>query len=117
MTTTTPQRVLLTGAGTGIARLAAISLAKVGHIVYASMRDPEGRNAEKAQSLRDAAAGSAGTMSIVELDVLSDQSPVDAVARIEDEVGGLDRVGRCALWDRDDDPHARGVHPGHRTLR
>ena len=90
MTTPTPQRVLLTGAGTGIARLAAISLAEDGHTVYASMRDPEGRNAEKAQSLRDAAEDSPGTISIVELDVLSDQSPVDTVARIEDEVGGLD---------------------------
>src|ERR1700744_1304475 len=90
MTTTAPQRVLLTGAGTGIARLAASSLVKDGHTVYASMRDPEGRNADQAQSLRNAAADSPGTMSIIELDVLSDQSPIDAVARIEDEAGGLD---------------------------
>lgn len=85
-------RVLLTGGATGIAALAAVSLAAAGHTVYASMRDPNGRNAGRAQHLRDAAADLPGSLYIVELDVLSEESATRAVAGIETESGGLDAV-------------------------
>jgi len=58
----------------------------------ASMRDPEGRNAGHAQALKDTTTDAAGSLSVIELDVLSGPSPVDAVARIEEEAGGLDVV-------------------------
>ena len=92
MSTTTPQRILITGAGTGIGALSAISLAKDGHTVYASMREPDGKNSDKARSLLDAAAQAAGTLRVVELDVLSESSASAAVDRIRDEVDGLDVV-------------------------
>jgi NAD(P)-dependent dehydrogenase (short-subunit alcohol dehydrogenase family) len=44
VSTTSPLRILLTGAGTGMGALASVSLARDGHTVYASMRDPHGRN-------------------------------------------------------------------------
>lgn len=92
MPATKANRVLLTGAGTGIGALASISLARAGHRVFASMRDPDGRNADKAQALVDATKDATGTLSVLELDVLSDQSPVDAVSRVEHEADGLDVV-------------------------
>ena len=86
------QTILITGAGTGIGALASVALAAAGHNVYASMRDPEGRNAQRAQALKDQAAGLPGSLSVVELDVLSEDSAVRAVEQIVGEMGGLDVV-------------------------
>jgi NAD(P)-dependent dehydrogenase (short-subunit alcohol dehydrogenase family) len=86
------QRILVTGAGTGIGALACVSLARDGHTVYASMRDPLGRNTDKAQDLTDATTGAAGALSVIELDVLDEKSALDAVAHIDREAGGLDVV-------------------------
>ena len=72
--------------------LASVSLAAAGHTVYASMRDPGGRNAKHAQDLLDRAADAPGSLSVIELDVLSEDSAVAAVETIVEESGGLDVV-------------------------
>ena len=46
------QVVLITGASTGFGRLFAETLARHGHTVFATMRDPAGRNATNAAELR-----------------------------------------------------------------
>jgi NAD(P)-dependent dehydrogenase (short-subunit alcohol dehydrogenase family) len=85
-------RVLITGAATGMGALSAVHLAKAGHLVYASMRDPETRNADKAEALLTAAKDAPGSLSVVELDVTSEQSAMDAVEHVVAASGGLDVV-------------------------
>jgi NAD(P)-dependent dehydrogenase (short-subunit alcohol dehydrogenase family) len=84
--------ILITGAATGIGRYCALALAAAGHIVYASMRDPEGRNAERAAALRADAAGAPGEIRTIELDVTSQPSADAAVATVVAEQSRLDVV-------------------------
>jgi NAD(P)-dependent dehydrogenase (short-subunit alcohol dehydrogenase family) len=84
--------ILITGAGTGIGKLAAKSLARAGHIVYASMRDVNGRNAARAEGIRRWAKEQNVVVHPLELDVLSQGSADAAVATIVKEQGHLDVV-------------------------
>jgi NAD(P)-dependent dehydrogenase (short-subunit alcohol dehydrogenase family) len=86
------QIVLVTGAGTGIGRLSAQSLAEAGHVVYASMRDIAGRNAGRAAELRALAAAKNIQLHPLELDVLSQESADAAAATIVREQGHIDVV-------------------------
>ena len=64
--------ILITGASTGFGRDTAETLAKAGHTVYASMRDPKSKNKTHADEL------SKQGIKVVDLDVTSDAS-VDKV--------------------------------------
>ena len=84
--------VLITGASTGIGRLASETIARAGHVVYASMRDVSTSNASAAQDLQRLADTEKLSVRVVEMDVqdaASVQSAVDAVLR---EAGRLDVV-------------------------
>ncbi|MGT2425834.1 SDR family NAD(P)-dependent oxidoreductase [Amnibacterium kyonggiense] len=84
--------ILITGAATGIGRLAAIALARAGHTVYATMRDPEGRNRARAEDLRELARTESIELQPLELDVQSQESADAAVAEIVRRSGRLDVV-------------------------
>jgi NAD(P)-dependent dehydrogenase (short-subunit alcohol dehydrogenase family) len=84
--------VLVTGAGSGIGKLTAESLAEAGHIVYASMRDVDGRNRQRADEVRAWAKAKNADLRPLELDVLSQESADAAVATIVREQGRLDVV-------------------------
>jgi NAD(P)-dependent dehydrogenase (short-subunit alcohol dehydrogenase family) len=84
--------ILVTGAGTGIGKLTAQSLAEAGHIVYATMRDVEGRNQPRADALRALADLKDIQLHPLELDVLSQESADAAAAAIVREQGRLDVV-------------------------
>jgi NAD(P)-dependent dehydrogenase (short-subunit alcohol dehydrogenase family) len=71
--------VLITGTSSGFGLLTAKSLLKQGHTVFATMREPDTRNAGAAAALRDAAAGSAGKLHVLELDVTDERSVEKAV--------------------------------------
>ncbi|MGX6999345.1 SDR family oxidoreductase [Caballeronia sp. KNU42] len=84
--------ILVTGAGTGIGKLSALALAEAGHIVYATMRDVEGRNRGRADELRAISAQKGIALMPLELDVLSQDSADAAAATIVREQGGIDVV-------------------------
>jgi NAD(P)-dependent dehydrogenase (short-subunit alcohol dehydrogenase family) len=68
--------ILITGASTGFGRDTAETLARAGHIVFASMRDPQAKNRDHAQKLRKQ------RIDVVELDVSSDDSVDRAVKEV-----------------------------------
>ncbi|RIX28617.1 SDR family oxidoreductase [Amnibacterium setariae] len=84
--------VLVTGAATGIGRLTAVALARAGHTVHASMRDPEGKNAARAEDLRSLARAADLDLHVLELDVLSQESADAAVAEVVRRSGRIDVV-------------------------
>ncbi len=74
------KNILITGCSSGFGLDAAKTLAKKGHTIFATMRDVDGRNAGKAQELRDFADAEGVSISVHEMDVTSDASVRDAVA-------------------------------------
>lgn len=84
--------VLVTGAGTGIGNQTVRALAEAGHTVYASLRDIEGHNADRARALRDYASANGLDVRAVELDVKSQDSAGAAVGTILAEQGRIDVV-------------------------
>ncbi len=86
------QIVLVTGASSGFGLLTAQSLAKAGHIVYASMRETEGRNAPQVASVAAYAKENGVDLRTVELDVASDESVKLGVAKVVADNGRLDVI-------------------------
>lgn len=73
------QVVLITGASTGFGRLFTETLARKGHTVFATMRDPGGRNAKNAAEIRTLAQKESLPIHVLELDVTDDGSVRRAV--------------------------------------
>ena len=82
--------ILITGASSGFGRDTALTLARAGHKVYASMRESTGRNRSKADSLASEAAKEKLPLKIIELDVTSMDSVNRAVAGVVTEAGRID---------------------------
>ena len=76
--------ILITGASTGFGRDTAETLARAGHTVFASMRNPQAQNREHAEALRKKG------IEIVELDVSNDTSVEHAVKEVLDRARRLD---------------------------
>src|SRR5437764_5567572 len=71
------QVVLITGSSTGFGRLFTETLARKGHTVFATMRDPGGRNAKNASEIRALAEKDRSEEHTSEL-----QSPMYLVCRL-----------------------------------
>ncbi|WP_022694325.1 SDR family oxidoreductase [Ponticaulis koreensis] len=75
-----PKTVLITGASRGIGLLTAKSLLTKGYHVFAGMRAPETRNQKAASELQELANTNRSKLTILDLDVASDESVERAVA-------------------------------------
>ncbi|SDG77771.1 SDR family oxidoreductase [Psychroflexus sediminis] len=86
--------IVITGCSTGFGFDAAKHLAEQGHKVYASMRNTSTKNAEAAKELSDFAKSKNLPLSVVDLDVTSDQSVDEAMKHIEDCDVLINNAGR-----------------------
>jgi NAD(P)-dependent dehydrogenase (short-subunit alcohol dehydrogenase family) len=82
--------VLITGSSTGFGRLFTETLARKGHTVFATMRDPGGRNAKNASEIRALAEKESLPIHVLELDVTDDASVERAVDSAIAKAGRID---------------------------
>src|SRR5260370_20022034 len=84
------QVVFITGSSTGFGRLFADTLARKGNTVFATMRDPGGRNAKNASEIRALAEKDSLPIRVLELDVTDDASVERAVDAAIAKAGRVD---------------------------
>jgi NAD(P)-dependent dehydrogenase (short-subunit alcohol dehydrogenase family) len=84
------QVVLITGSSTGFGRLFTETLARKGHTVFATMRDPGGRNAKNAAAIRTLAEKDSLPIHVLEMDVTDDASVQRAVDAAIARAGRID---------------------------
>ncbi|WP_075603928.1 SDR family oxidoreductase [Saccharicrinis aurantiacus] len=80
------KNVIITGSSNGFGYLSAKLFADKGYKVYATMRNPEGRNSEKKQELEKYSSN----IKVVDTDVADDESVKVAMDSIINEVGTID---------------------------
>jgi NAD(P)-dependent dehydrogenase (short-subunit alcohol dehydrogenase family) len=83
---------LITGSSSGFGYLTALALAKRGHTVFATMRDPGGRNRGSADDLRRVAEIERLAIHVLDLDVTSDASVHAAIDSAIGAAGPLDVI-------------------------
>src|ERR1700753_620347 len=88
----TKQVVLVTGASTGVGRLFTETLARNGHTVFATMRDPGGKNAKNAAEIEALAKKESLQIHVLDLDVTKDDSVDKAIKAAVAKAGRLDVV-------------------------
>jgi NAD(P)-dependent dehydrogenase (short-subunit alcohol dehydrogenase family) len=84
------QVVLITGSSTGFGRLFTETLARKGHTVFATMRDPGGRNAKNASEIRTLAQNDSLPIHVLEMDVTDDASVERAIDAAVSKAGRID---------------------------
>lgn len=84
--------IVVTGSSTGFGKLTVQTLAKDGHQVFATMRGVAGKNKAFADELTRWGKDHQLSVEVVELDVTSDESVINAAAHINAKVGAVDVV-------------------------
>ncbi|MGR9171212.1 SDR family oxidoreductase [Rhizobium sp. KDH_Rht_773_N] len=86
------QVIVITGASSGFGALTARALARAGHIVYASMRETEGRNKPQVEAVDAFSRENGVDLKAVELDVASDASVETGIAKVIAAEGHIDTI-------------------------
>lgn len=89
---TNSQTILIKGASSGFGALSARTLARQGHVVFAGIRAPAGRNAAATQALAETGRQERLALHTLELDVTDDQSVERAIRQALEMAGHLDVV-------------------------
>src|SRR5438445_13515752 len=89
--------VLLTGTSSGIGLATALNLSRAGHTVYATMRSPD-----RAPQLRETVAKEKLPVSVLTMDVDSDESVAAAASIIRSQAGLVDVLVNNAGIERMD---------------
>jgi NAD(P)-dependent dehydrogenase (short-subunit alcohol dehydrogenase family) len=84
--------ILITGTSTGFGKLIAMTLAKDGHTVYASMRGIAAKNEAAAKELTDWSQSQGNKLKVIKLDVTDESSAGKAVKSIVSDQGKIDIV-------------------------
>lgn len=84
------KNILITGSSSGFGYLTALSAAKEGHKVWATMRNVDGKNAEKKRTLEKFAMDENLQLKVLELDVTDSTSVEHAINTIVAEDGTID---------------------------
>lgn len=88
--TSPSQVVVVTGSNSGFGRLVSETLARNNFVVFATMRELHGRNAQAAAELRDLAQKTSQALHVLELDVTSDSSVAMCIAEVLRTAGRID---------------------------
>ncbi|CAG0906663.1 unnamed protein product [Cyprideis torosa] len=80
------KNVIITGSSSGFGLKAAKDFADKGYKVYATMRKPDGKNADNKADLE----GHSSNIKVLDMDVTNDESVKNAIANILDEAGNID---------------------------
>lgn len=84
--------ILISGSGSGMGLLTAKTLIKAGHHIYAGVRDFKGRSIARAIDLTEFAVQMPGKLTLVDLDIKSQESCMAAAQMVQQESGSIDVV-------------------------
>ncbi len=84
------KNVVITGSSSGFGYLNTLTLARNGYKIWATMRDPNGRNANKKSDLETISYKENLSIKVVEMDITKDDSVQSTANQIIEEDGKLD---------------------------